>query len=215
MSLFDFGTSGYQDAANAKIAGLQQGYSNASDLYGQGRNAITTNYAAALSPYTDLFSSASKGANAYADATGANGPEGNARATANFQANPGYQFSLDQGLQAIDRGAAAKGLNTSGNLLTAEQQYGTGLANQNYQQYVQNLSPFLGQQTSAAGGIATVDTGQGNALNTSYGNQGNLAFNTATGVGNAQAASDIASQNASNSFLNGALNLGSKLLGYA
>src|SRR5665811_2346504 len=99
-----FGNAGAQDAANAKISGLNAGYGQASDLYGQGRGAINTNYAAALQPFNALSGSATQGANAYGDATGANGPAGNARATSNFQANPGYQFQLGQGLQAIDRG---------------------------------------------------------------------------------------------------------------
>lgn len=208
-------SSGYQDAADAKISGLNAGYSQASDLFGQGRDALNTNYSAALQPYTQIFNSSTAGANAYGDATGANGAAGNARATSNFQANPGYQFQMDQGLQAIDRGAASKGLLRSGNLLTAEQQYGTGLANQSYQQYVSNLQPYLGQQTSAAGGIAGVNTGLGNSLNTSYGNQGNLAYNTQAGIGNAQAAADQASQNSNNSAISGIANLGAKVLGYA
>src|SRR5690242_17663079 len=171
MSLFDFGTSGYQDAANAKIAGLNAGYNQASGLYDQGRGALSTNYAAALQPFTDLSKSATAGATAYGNATGANGAQGYSDAVKNFQANPGYQFQLDQGIQAIDRSSAANtGGGLSGNLLTALQQYGTGLANQSYNQYVQNLQPYLGQQTQAAAGQATVDTGLGNALNTSYGN---------------------------------------------
>lgn len=194
---------------------MQQGYGQASDLYGQGRNALSTNYAAALKPFQTIFDSSTGGSNAYGDATGANGPEGYARAISNFSKTPGYQFALDQGLQAIDRGAASRGMTTSGNTLTAEQNYGTGLADQTYQNYVKNLQPYLGQQTAAAGGIATVDTGLGSGLNTSFGNQGNLAYNTQAGIGTAQAASDIAAQNASNSFLGGVLNLGTKLLGYA
>ena len=206
---------GYKDAANAKIQGLQQGYGQASDLYGQGRGALTTNYGAALAPYTSLWNSASGGANAYGDATGANGAAGFARAVNNFRTDPGYQFQFNQGLQAIDRGAASRGMLTSGNTLNAEQQFGTGLADQSYGNYVNRLQPYLGQQTAAAGGIAGVNRGLGNALNTSFGNQGNLAYNTAVGQGDAQAAADIASQNASNSFLQGALGLGSKLLGFS
>lgn len=209
-----FGNASAEDAANAKIAGLTAGYGQASDLYQQGRNAITGDYASALAPYSDILASSGKGAAAYGDATGANGPEGNARATANFQANPGYQFQFDQGLQALDRGAASKGQVNSGNLLTAEQQYGTGLANQSYQQYVSNLQPYLGQQTSAAGGNAVVNMGEGNALNTSYGNQGNLAFNTQTGIGNATAAEDTARGATNNSLFQGAMQLGTSLLGF-
>src|SRR6185312_2673910 len=119
-----------KQAAADKITGLDMGYKQASDLYGQGRDALTTNYAAGLKPYQTLFDQAQGGINAYGDATGANGAAGYANATNNFQTNPGYQFQLNQGLQAIDRGAASKGMVTSGNTLNAEQQYGTGLANQ-------------------------------------------------------------------------------------
>src|ERR1035437_796257 len=155
MSFFtDLFGGGYQDAANAQKAGLTAGYGQATDQYGLGRNAINTSYGAALSPFTALSGSATQGANAYGDATGANGPAGNARETSNFQANPGYQFQMGQGLQAIDRGAASRGMLTSGNTLNAEQQYGTGLANQSYQQYVSNLTPYLNQQAQGAAGIA-------------------------------------------------------------
>lgn len=220
MSLFDslFTNSDSQDAANAKIAGLNAGYNQASGLYGQGRDALTTNYAAGLKPYQTLFDQAQGGINAYGDATGANGAAGYTNATNNFQTNPGYQFQLNQGLQAIDRGAASKGMLTSGNTLNAEQQYGTGLANQSYQQYVQNLQPYLGLGQSAASGIGTLNANLGNSLNSSYGNQGNLAYNTQAGIGNAQAAADLANGAAANnafSAIGAGLNLGTKLLGFA
>lgn len=212
-----FSNDDAQDAANDKISGLNKGYSQASDLYGQGRNALTTNYAAGIAPYQTLFNEGQGGINAYGDATGANGAAGYARATNNFQTNPGYQFQLDQGLKAIDRGAASRGMVTSGNTLQAEQNYGTGLANQSYQQYVQNLQPYFNLGTSAASGIGTLDANLGNSINSSYGNQGNLAFNTQSGIGNAQAAADLANEQASNnifSAIGSGLSLGTKLLGY-
>jgi hypothetical protein len=218
MSLFSDifgGNSDYQKAAQAEQQGLQQGYSQATPLIQQGRGAITSYDAAALAPYTSLLNNSTAGAAAYGDATGANGAAGYARATNNFQAGPGYQSQFNQGLQAIDRGAAAKGMVTSGNTLNAEQAFGTGLANQSYQQYVANLQPYLGQQTAAAAGVAGVNQNEGSQLNASYGNQGNLAYNTQVGIGNVQGASDLAQANADSSFLNGALNLGGKLLGYA
>jgi hypothetical protein len=220
MSLFDslFTNSDAQDAANAKSAGLTAGYNQASGLYDQGRNALTTNYTAGLQPQQQLFGQAQGGINAYGDATGANGSSGYANATKNFQASPGYQFSFNQGLQALDRGAASKGMLTSGNTLNAEQQFGTGLANQNYQQYVTNLQPYLGLGQSSANAIGTLDANLGNSLNSSYGNQGNLAFNTQAGIGNAQGAADLANGAAANnafSAIGAGLNLGTKLLGFA
>lgn len=192
---------------------MTAGYNAAAPFYGQGRQALTHNYAAGLAPYTDIYTAGTRGAGAYGDATGANGPEGYARATTNFRTDPGYQFELGQGLQAIDRGAASRGLLSSGNTAMAEQQYGTGLADQSYSNYVNRLLPYLQQQDVAASGINANRTGLGGAINSSYGNQGNLAFNTQAGIGQARSAADVAQANADNSFLQGIANLGGKLLG--
>jgi len=48
---------------------------------------------------------------------------------------PGYQFTLNQGLQATQNAAAAKGLGVSGSALMGAANYATGLANANFQQY--------------------------------------------------------------------------------
>lgn len=48
------------------------------------------------------------------------------------QNSPGYQFALQQGLQGIQRSAAARGTLLTGGTLKALQQYGTGLADQTY-----------------------------------------------------------------------------------
>lgn len=82
------------------------------------------------------------GANLYADANGINGPEGNARAVGAFQAGPGYQFQMDQGLQAVNRSASAAGMLPSGNTLAAATQFGQGLANQEYGNWLGRLAPY-------------------------------------------------------------------------
>ena len=51
---------------------------------------------------------------------------------AGFHTSPGYQFQLDQGLRAVDAGAAANGLLRSGAALKAEQTFGTGLADKEF-----------------------------------------------------------------------------------
>jgi hypothetical protein len=45
---------------------------------------------------------------------------------------PGYQFALNQGENAVQAGAAANGSLLTGGTLNAEQQYGQGLADTNY-----------------------------------------------------------------------------------
>lgn len=89
---------------------------------------------------------AGRGADLYADALGINGAGGNARATGAFQAGPGYGFAMDQGLQALNRSAAAGGMLASGNTLAAATQYGQGLANQEYNGWLGRLAPYVGEQ---------------------------------------------------------------------
>lgn len=89
---------------------------------------------------------ATTGANMYGDATGVNGQAGYDRATAAFRAGPGYQFAVDQGLQAVGRQAAAAGMSASGNALLEAQRVGQGMADQEFQRYIGNLSPWVGQE---------------------------------------------------------------------
>lgn len=198
MGIFDLfsGASG-QKAAADQIAGINQGKDEATAAFGQGRDALTTDYAKALSPYTTNFNVANKGQDALADAMGMNGPEGSARATAAFQANPAYKFQLQQGLDASKAAAAKSGFTGSGNAMIDLNNYAQGQANQGWNQYTQNLQPFLGAANNAAGGIAGVNTGLGNAINASYNNQGNLDYGADTSIGKAQAGGDMANYNAS------------------
>ena len=57
--------------------------------------------------------------------------------------NPAYQFALDQGNQAINRSAAAKGTLNSGNVLAELAKYGQGMASQGYQQQLNNLQGLM------------------------------------------------------------------------
>lgn len=213
MGIFDiFTNKNAQDAANAQKAGLTAGYGQASDLLGQGRDALNTNFTSALQPFQQNYGVASGGQNAYADATGANGAAGYANAKANFQTNPGYQFQLQQGNENVLRNASRTGQLASGGTNLDLQKQGQGLADQSYQQYVANLQPFLGASNAAATGGAAVQTGLGTNLNQSYGNQGQLAYQTQTGMGNAQANADLAKNTASANIF-GALMQGGKLAG--
>jgi hypothetical protein len=50
-----------------------------------------------------------------------------------FQADPGYQFRMSEGMKALERGAAARGGLLSGSTLRATQRFGQDLASQEYQ----------------------------------------------------------------------------------
>jgi len=97
-----------------------------------------------------------------------------------FQSSPDYQFARDEGMRGIERSAAARGGLASGNTLTALSQYNSGLASQNYGNYVNQLSNLAGAGQNAT---QQLTSNLGN-MSMNYGNQ---VGQNAVGVGNARA----------------------------
>ena len=94
--------------------------------------------------------------------TGANGAAGEMQA---LQATPGYQFTLDQGLESTQNGASARGLGTSGAADKAAASYATGLASTTYQNQLGNALSAANTGTqlgSAQGSVGTQQAGIGN-----------------------------------------------------
>jgi hypothetical protein len=119
-----------------------------------------------------------------------------------------YGFSLDQGLQALDRTHAAAGNLNSGNADTDTMKYATGLAGQQYNNYLQGLSPYLQANSNAVAGQANAATGQANALNTSYQGIGNAANTNYTNQGASNAAATMNNYNVGANDLNAILGVG-------
>jgi len=98
------------------------------------------------------------------------------------QNDPGYQFRLQQGQQALDNSAAAKGSLLSGNTLEAQQQYGQNYASNEYNnvynrafgQYQQNYNQLAG----LAGTGQTAATNLGQQGQQAAQNMGNIALTT-------------------------------------
>ncbi len=66
-----------------------------------------------------------------------------APSAADAQAQPGFQFALDKGLNAVDRGAASKGTLLTGGNVKDRIDYATGMASQNYNNvFNQSLATF-------------------------------------------------------------------------
>lgn len=60
-----------------------------------------------------------------------------------IQETPGYKFALEQGNQAINRSAAAKGGLNSGGVLAELEKYGQGMASQEYGGQVNRLAQLM------------------------------------------------------------------------
>jgi hypothetical protein len=245
MGVFDiFSTDDQTKAAQDLAAGYTQGYGQLSDLFNQGRGALTssygtganavtgavgnanntlgTNYAAALKPLTNVQNTNTAGLDQLSSLLGF-GPQGSAGIQTTLQNLPGYQFALNQGTQNVMRNEAATGQLDSGATDTAIANYTTGLANQNYTNYLSQLQPFLTAANSGASNIAGVNQNLGNAtsgnfmtggnllntnamnlgnnLNTSFTNQGNAAYGTQAAIGNANAQADLAGLTQSGNIL--------------
>lgn len=139
-----------------------------------------------LAPYTQAGVPA---IGAMGNAAGLNGPEGYAQALAQFQASPGYQFQFDEGMRAVNAGAAASGMSNSGATLKALQARGQQLANQDFGQYYNRLAGLaqIGQSSAAQVGSAGVQTAGGvaNTLASAGTAQANITGGMVQGVGNA------------------------------
>lgn len=125
---------------------------------------------------------------------------------ASLQATPGYQFLQQQGLQGVDRSAAAQGLLGSGAAIQGAENFSTGLAEQTYNTQLGALASAagLGQQTAteqaslSAGlgtGLANAALGTGSNVASLYGSQ--AAGLAQVGAGQAAASGTAASGAAS------------------
>lgn len=217
MSIFDiFNNKAQTQAANAQIAGIQRGQDDANNYFGQGANALNTNYTKGLQPFLQNYGQAQQGATAYGNALGLNGPSGSTAAQMAFQANPGYNFQLNQGTNAVLANQAKTGQLASGATDIALNNYAQGQANQGWNQYVSNLQPYLNQENQAASGIGGLYSGLGNQLSSLYQNQGNMNYGADASIGNANANAAMGNLTGSQNlwgFGMGAANLGAKLFG--
>lgn len=107
-----------------------------------------------------------------------------------FQASPGYQFAFNQGTDAVNALAGARGGLDSGATRQALTTFGQGIANQEFGNYLTRL-----------GGL--IDTGMGAANMSGNASQNAAAgvSNALSGIGNAKAAGAVGVGNAINGGL--------------
>jgi hypothetical protein len=114
---------------------------------------------ARLAPFTSTGTSAlSQLAQIFGFGPGGGGPNA-AAATAQLSQFPGFQFGRDQGVQALDRSAASRGLVRSGAQLQDVQKFGTDYAMQQaWAPYISGLEYASTLGENAAAGTGTLGT---------------------------------------------------------
>jgi len=239
MALGDlFSDSNEKQAANTVDKGYKKGFKQATKQLNKGFKGLKTDYAKAMDsiatgadtslgyyqPYADQ---AQAGSALYSDALGVNGAGGNARAVDAFQVGPGYDFAMNQGLDALDRRAASRGMLASGNNSIDTINYSQGVANQEYGNWLNRLAGQQELGVGIAGAQAGITTGaatQNAAIRTGLGDvkmglgerKADLGYATRLGRAGVEAdylaGKDGTGANIIGTALGGA-SLGAKLLG--
>jgi hypothetical protein len=114
----------------------------------------------AIDYYQPLARTFNRGAEQYANAMGVYGREGYEDAERRFRTSPGYEFQVDQGLDALERRASARGALGSGNLSADTMGFMQGLADQEWDDYLAGLAGYnpLALETAGRMGGVRMDT---------------------------------------------------------
>lgn len=171
-------------AANTQLEASREATQVQKDMYDQTRK--------------DLMPYANAGRSSLSQLMGQMGPNGYFNQTYDGQdiySDPSYQFRLNEGLDAVQSGAAAQGGLLSGATLKALQGYGQDMASQEYQNA---YNRFNADQTNRYNRLSNI-VGLGQNAAAQQGNAGMqtaqaVANNTMSGA-NAQAAGQIAAGN--------------------
>jgi hypothetical protein len=124
-----------------------------------------------------------------------------------FTASPGYQFRQQQGQQAVERSAAAKGGLFSGAAGKALTNYGQNTASQEFDNYLARLFGVAGSGQNAAANLGSLGAGNAAQLGSIYqtigNNQANATMSQANAIGeilNSGAAAAMGGMNPAGGF---------------
>ncbi len=121
-------------------------------------------------------------------ATGTMSPDGTWTQDSDFSsfyASPDYEFRMAEGVKAIDRSAAARGLLNSGAAVKAQQRFGQGLASAEFGNYWNRLAGLAGVGQAATDSTTAAGTNAANNISNAYINQGNARASAYLNTGSA------------------------------
>ena len=123
-----------------------------------------------------------------------------------FQADPGYQFRMSEGLKALDRQAAARGGLISGSALKAAGNYGQQAASAEYQNAFNRYQTERQARYAPLQNLMGTGAAAAGALSGAAGNFGQMGGQSLADMGAANAAGTVGSANAYSSALGGVAN---------
>lgn len=165
------------DEAKRAARAQEEGYQQAGDTIRAGGGTALSRYA----PYAQTGRTANR---MIQDVLGGD--------YSSFYESPDYQFRLEEGQRALDRGAASRGMLLSGAQLRDTQRFGQGLASTEYGNWYNRLVGQQGLGANVAGAQAAIDQ------NTAAG-----VADTQIGGAGARASGYMADANIKNSLMSG------------
>lgn len=113
-----------------------------------------------------------------------------------FEADPGYQFRMDEGMRGVEGGAAARGGLLSGAALKAIQKYGQNFASNEYGNAYNRFEANKTNNFNRLTGMIKAGQGSADYMGNAANNFGNNAAGNMIGGGNAQASGIMGTTNA-------------------
>jgi hypothetical protein len=211
-----FSSKPAEDAAKAKIAGIQAGIDSANSSLDAGLKTATPLFQQAYGDFSTLGAKFGKGQDLYNDATGVNGADAAARAADIYRNLPGYSAGRDMGINDLERRAAARGDLGGGNTSADTIKFASDYDAQKYGNFLSSLAPNLSGALSATSGGAGVLTGQAGANLGVAGQKAGIGYQGNAAIGSANADAEMAKYGASSNFWNtllGGANLALKASG--
>jgi hypothetical protein len=182
------GSNASKSAASQQVAEQQQALAQQQQMFGTAQNALNPFINAGQSVLPTLQNLITPGASQ----------------TSTLSQTPGFQFASQYGTMAATNALAAKSGASAGPLAAAISQYNNGLAQNTWQNTVNDLQGFANTGAGAAGSLASGAIASGNAQ-----------AGTLTNTGNALASGTLGSASALSGGLTGATGSASNALLYS
>ena len=218
MALGDlFSDDNERKARDIVVGGYNQAQRGATKRLNQGGKVIRNTSNAALGEFAPYTAGGAAAAGTYSDALGLGGAEGNARAVGAFRTSPGYDFMVDEGLNALDRRAASRGMLASGNNQIDTMRYMGGVADQEYGSWLDRLDAEQKFGADVAGQRAGIRTDMGTNIAGIKTKQAGIAYDTSVEKAKARAGYQMGKdQTGANTWgaATGGISLGAQLLGF-
>lgn len=127
-------------------------------------------------------------------------------AMSDFEADPGYDFRLKEGMKALNNSMAARGMGISGAAMKGATRYGQEMGSQEYQNAFNRYQVNRSNQLNPLQSLSGMAQSSANTLTGEAGALGRSQAENALQAGNARASGYIGSSNALTNAISGGIN---------